>query len=126
MCFLLYFKLVYLRLIAKQVITTYINPSRPLIADGIHIIFERGLSGEKSQTYPYILSAKQGIIWYYFHNVFRMTRSGIEPMTSRLRGERSNHRCDEGWGSTSVISIFFIEMSGTFFKHNNHYQTCLS
>ena len=31
------FKLIYFRSIAKQVITTYINHSRPLIPDGIHL-----------------------------------------------------------------------------------------
>ena len=33
------FKLIYLRSIAKQVIPTYINHSRPLIPDGIHFFF---------------------------------------------------------------------------------------
>ena len=33
------FKLIYLRSIAKQVIPTYINHSRPLILDGIHLFF---------------------------------------------------------------------------------------
>jgi len=87
----IYFKLIYLRSIAKQVIPTYINCSRPLISDGIHLIFKRGLRGKRSQALPYILSAKQGSIWYHFYNVFGMTRSGIEPTTSRLRGERYNH-----------------------------------
>ena len=45
----------------------------------------------------YILSAKQGSIWYHFYNVFGMTRSGIEPTTSRSRGERSNH-----WATAAV------------------------
>ena len=53
--------------------------------------FERGLRGERSQTCPYILSAKQGSIWNHVYNVVGMTRSGIEPTTSCLRGERSNH-----------------------------------
>ena len=60
------FKLIYLRSFAKQVIQTYINRSRPLIPDGIHLIFERGLRGKRSQTCPYILSAKQWSIWYHF------------------------------------------------------------
>jgi len=83
------FKLIYLRSIAKQVIPTYINHSRPLIPDGFHrsLFFERGLRGERSQTCPYMLSAEQRSIWYHFYNVFGMTRSGIEPMTSRSRGE---------------------------------------
>jgi len=34
-----YFKLIYLKSIAKQVIPTYINHSRPLIPDGIHLFF---------------------------------------------------------------------------------------
>jgi len=29
-----------------------------------------------------MLSAKQGSIWFHFHNIFGMTRSGIEPTTS--------------------------------------------
>ena len=33
------FILIYLRTIAKQVIPTYINHSRPLILDGAHIFF---------------------------------------------------------------------------------------
>ena len=45
--------------ISKQMIQTYINHSRRLIPDGIHLVFERGLRGEKSQFYPYMLSAKQ-------------------------------------------------------------------
>jgi len=36
------FKLIYLRSIANQVIPTYINHSRPLIPDGIHLFFEWG------------------------------------------------------------------------------------
>ena len=53
--------------------------------------FERGLRGERSQTSPYMLSAKQGSIWYHFYYVFGMMRSGMEPTTSRSQGERSNH-----------------------------------
>jgi len=34
-----------------------------------------------------MLSAKQGSIWYHFYHVFGMTRSGIEPTTSRSRGD---------------------------------------
>jgi len=33
--------------------------SRPLIPDGTHRIFERGLRGEKSQIYHYMLSSRQ-------------------------------------------------------------------
>ena len=43
-----------------QVIPTYINPFRSLIPDGIHIIFERGSREERSHTYSYMMSAKQG------------------------------------------------------------------
>ena len=50
--------------------------------------FERGLKRERSQTYPYMLSAKQGSIWYHFYSVFGMTRSGIERTTSHSRGKR--------------------------------------
>jgi len=72
----------------KHVIITYINPSRSLIPYAVHLIlttFER----EESQTYPYKLSSKQGKIWYHFYNVVGMTRLGIDPTTSRSRGERS-------------------------------------
>jgi len=39
LCSMCYCKLIYLRSIAKQVIPTYINHSRPLIPDGIYLIF---------------------------------------------------------------------------------------
>ena len=74
-----------------QVFPTYINHSPPLIPDGIYLIIERALRGERSQMFPYRLSAEQGSIWYHFYNVLGMTRSGIEPTTSLLRGERFNH-----------------------------------
>jgi len=45
-------------------------------------VFEQGLRGERSQTYPYILSPKQGSILYHFDNVFGMTKSGINLTTS--------------------------------------------
>ena len=68
--------------IAKQVIPTYINHSRSLIPDEIHLFFERGLRGERSQTYPNTLSAKQGSIWYYFYNVFGMTQSSEQKIST--------------------------------------------
>ena len=52
------FILIFLRSIVKQVIRIYINHSRPLILDGIHLIFEQGL---KTKTYPYMLSANQEV-----------------------------------------------------------------
>ena len=42
-----WFKLIYLRSIAKQVIPTYINHSRPLISDGIHLFFLNEVWQEK-------------------------------------------------------------------------------
>jgi len=53
------------------------------------MVFERGLTGERSQTCPYMLSVKQGSIWYHFYDVLSMTRLGIEPTTSRSQAERS-------------------------------------
>jgi len=45
--------------------------------------FKQGLRGERSQTYPYMLRAKQGSIWFLaWHG------RGIEPSTSS-RGARS-------------------------------------
>jgi len=37
--------------------------------------FKRGLRGERSQTYRYMLSTQQESIWYHFHSVFSMTWS---------------------------------------------------
>ena len=65
----------HLRSIAKQVIQIYINHYRPIIPEGIYLNLI-GLRGERSQTYPYMLIAKQGSIWYQFYNVFGMTDSG--------------------------------------------------
>ena len=53
-------------------------------------LFWTSFERRESQTYPHKLNATQGNIWYHFYNVFGMTWSGIEPTTSRLRGERSN------------------------------------
>jgi len=46
---------------------------------------ERGLRGEISHSY--MLSSKQGSIWYHFYNVFGMMQSGIEPTTIHSQGE---------------------------------------
>jgi len=54
-----WFKLIYLKSIAKQVIPTYINHSQPLIPDGIHLFFERGFE----RTYLYLGSLGQKVIW---------------------------------------------------------------
>ena len=34
--------------------------------DRTHVVFERGLRGDRNRTYPYIKSAKQEGIWYHF------------------------------------------------------------
>jgi len=72
----------------SQLILTTLDRSFKMVSNSF---FEPGLRGKRSQTCPYMLSAKQGSIWYYFYKVFGMTRSGIEPTTSLSRGERSNH-----------------------------------
>ena len=46
---------------------------------------ERGLKGEICHSY--MLSSKQGSIWYHFYNVFGMMQSGIEPTTIHSQGE---------------------------------------
>ena len=68
--------------IAKQVIQTYkcINHSRPLIPDEIHLPFNE-VWEERSKIYPYMLSAKQGNIWYYL-TFIGMPRTGIGHMAS--------------------------------------------
>jgi len=45
------FKLIYLRSIAKQVIPTYINHSRPLIPDGIPLFFKPKVTGSRPTVY---------------------------------------------------------------------------
>ena len=65
-----------------------------------------------------MLRAKQWSIFHYFYNAFDMTRSGIEPTTSRSRGERSNHWataaditrsvCDIGEKSDSIAKDNFF------------------
>jgi len=45
-----------IRLIAKRVIPTYINYSRPLIPHKNHIMFERCVRVERNQYYPYKLT----------------------------------------------------------------------
>jgi len=88
----LVFKLIYLRSIAKQAFKLIlITIGRSFQMVSIFLFFERGVIGERSQTCTYMLSAKQGTIWYHFYNVFGMTRSEIEHTTSRSRGECSNH-----------------------------------
>ena len=57
---------------------------------------ESFLKGKRSHNYPYMLNAEQEASSTIF-NVFGMTRSGIEPTTSRLRGESSNH-----WATAAV------------------------
>jgi len=73
-----FFKLIYLRSLRNklsQLILITLDRSFQMVSISL---FERGLRGERSQTYPFMLSAKQGSIWYHFYNVFGMTRSGIE------------------------------------------------
>ena len=57
-----------------------------------------------------MLSAKQGNIWYHFYNLFGMTRSGIEPTTTRSRGERSNHWATAAvcWECVGYFLYFFL------------------
>jgi len=62
-----------------------------LFLDGIHLIFEQGLGGETSQTCPYMLSAKQGCIWYHFYDAFGMTRSGIDTHNLQFTGQTLYH-----------------------------------
>ena len=86
---------IYLRSIAKQVIAISItlDISFQMVSIFVVVVFR----GERSQTCPYMLIAKQGSIWYHFYNVVGMAQSGIESATSRSRGKRSlgetfNHR----------------------------------
>jgi len=58
---------------------TYIDHSRPLIPDGIHLFFERGLRGEKSQTCPYILMASKEASGTIFITSLVWRRRGSNP-----------------------------------------------
>jgi len=77
--YLIWFKLIYLSSITKQVIPTYINHPRPLIPDGIHLLFWTRF--ERREKADLSLNAER-----------------IEPTTSRSRGERSNH-----WATTYIF-----------------------
>jgi len=77
------FKLIFLMSTAKQIIPTYINYSCPLILDGIYLIVLIEFWEERE--------ARPILIWYYFYNVFDVTRSRVKPTTSCSWGERSNH-----------------------------------
>jgi len=94
----------------NQVIPTFINHSQLFIPDEICLIFFTSLRGKWSQTYPYLLSTKQGCIWYQFYNVFGMLRLGIEPHTSCPRGKRSTTEppLNCALGSMQPISIPFL------------------
>jgi len=74
----------------KQVITTCINPlSTTHSRWDLSKKLEQCLKGERSHTYPYMLSPKQGSNWYHFYNIFGVTRSGIEPTASPSQGKHS-------------------------------------
>jgi len=75
-----------LRSIATQVITTYNNYYQPLIPYRVHLIFERGLRGERLDLTLYV---EQGNIWYLLIT-FLVWRGRIEPTTSRSQGERTS------------------------------------
>ena len=98
----LFFKLISLRSIAKQVMPTYINHSGPLIPDKIHLIFFNEVWQER-ETRPFLiimLIAKQASIWYHFLWRLRYDAVDDRTTTSLSRGERSNH-----WAATAVHFI---------------------
>ena len=72
--------------------------------------FERGLRGERNQTLPYMLSAKQETIWYHFYIVFGMTRSVIEPghdltLTGRTFYQLATDISSSLWSSRLILAI---------------------
>jgi len=87
------FILIYLKLIAKHDIPSYINHSWLLIPEEIHLkIFKLGSRGVRSQVYPYAeRSARK-----HLYNVFGMTWWGIKPTTtcSRRNALTLSHCCD--------------------------------
>jgi len=78
-------------------------------------VFKQGLRGERNQYYPYMLSARQehnsGTI---LKHVFGMTRLGIEPTTSRLRGERYTTGPTLPSYSFCVFLLFLLSCSAVF------------
>ena len=80
----------YLRSIAKQIITTYINHSQAFISDGMSLNFVTRFE-KREKPDLYMLSAKQGSIWYNFYNVFGMKRSGFEPTIPHSQGRMLYH-----------------------------------
>jgi len=77
--------------IAKEVFPTDINQSRPLIPDGIISSF---WTGKGRLTYPYMLIAMQGCIWYHFYCVFCM-----------ILCNRQFHNC-QSWSFITVHGQF--------------------
>ena len=57
----------------------------------------------RSQTYPYMLSAKQGSIWYHFHKYLDMTQSEFRTHNLPLTGRTLYH-----WADAAV----FVERDG--------------
>ena len=74
------------RINCELIIAIYIKHSPLLILDGVHLIFEQRLKGQKQDWFLY---AKQESIWYHFLPIIGMTQSKIEPKTSKSRGKCS-------------------------------------
>ena len=95
-------------------------PQRPMtshfegfsIPDFIHYIYFPILVLEKEPVFSFLMfSPKQRNYWYHFYNVFGMTRSLIEPGTSRTWSQHSTTRLSRKW-SVRYISRCLCVISG--------------
>ena len=80
--------------------------------------FERGLRGERSKTYPYMMSAKQGSTWYHLWYDAVWDRTHDLPLTKRTLLPLNN-RCGliaiTDIICASPLSIRVIRMLNTTF-----------
>jgi len=84
---------------------------------------ERGLRGEISHSY--MLSSKQGSIWYYFYNVFGMMQSGIKPTTIHSQGECSTTE-PLVWYTCCVLGQLCRKIKLRTRYYLNHFKETLS
>jgi len=69
--------------------------------ESISSFFNRGLRGQRSQTFPYMLSAKQGSTWYHFKNVFGMMRRGSNPRPPTHTAKRRLYH----WATAALVTF---------------------
>ena len=103
--------LIHLRSISKQVISTYIKQSRPLIPDGIHLNFERGLREARPVLMCWALSKEASGTIFLASLVERGGGSNPRPPAHGANALPLSHRCG---------------FSHLLFKHLTFPNSCLN